>query len=365
MSTAENPPATTDDATPAPASGGAAKKVIGVLVGVILGVMGPGMVLAALGLPAVLNTWILASLGGWMVGMFVGRHLGLLLAIGLGIFLTLAYGLAAYPWLAGVVVGCAAAAYGATARWGVSGRLVTGMVILAFTVAQPTPILTDAGVWPNASLTGLVGLLAALWGVAVGRLMGKNTPKPPLAPMSAQQATYFAWTVAVVLGTATWFVSYLTLGHGGAWFLLTIIVILQPRFADTLTKTLHRAIGTVAGFVIALIVALVVPWTGLIMLLAVVFMTIAMVLVMKPGTPYWQFVTFLTPAIVLLEGAGSSIVQTDMTRLGFTLLGVAVGLVVLGIAYLVRQRAGDGSSQPSDNAAAGTLPPLGPSEPAP
>ena len=115
----------------------------------------------------------------------------------------------------------------------------------------------------------------------------------------------------------------------------------------------------------ALIVALLVHWTGLIMLLAVGFMTIAMVLVMKPGTPYWQFVTFLTPAIVLLEGAGSSIVQTDVTRLGFTLLGVAVGMVVLGIAYLIRQRAGDGSNRPSDNAAAGTLPPLGPSEPAP
>lgn len=252
------------------------------LVGVILGVMGPGIVLAALGHAAALNTWILAALGGWMVGMFVGRQLGLLLAVGLGIFLTLGYAFALNPWLAGAVVGCAAAIYGTTARWGVSGRLVTGMVILAFTVAQPTPILTDAGVWPNAALTGLVGLAAALWGLLVGQLMGKSTPKPQLEPLPPRQVRAFAWTVALVLGTATWFVSFLELQHGGAWFLLTIIVILQPGYADTLTKTLHRALGTVVGFVIALLVALVVPWTGLIMLLAVVFMTIAMELVMKP-----------------------------------------------------------------------------------
>lgn len=340
MSTPADPAATPGDATATPASGGAAKKVIGMLVGVILGVMGPGIVIAAVGYAAVLNTWILAALGGWMVGMFVGRKLGLLLAIGLGVFLTLGYGLASNPWLAGVVVGCAAAVYGTTARWGVSGRLVTGMVILAFTVAQPAPILADAGIWANAALTGLVGVLAAMWGLLLGVLMGKNTPKPALEPLPDRDARDFAWVVAVVLGTATWFVSYLHWGHGGAWFLLTIIVILQPRFADTLTKTLHRAIGTVAGFVIALIVALVVPWTGVVMLLAVVFMTIAMVLVMKPGAPYWQFVTFLTPAIVLLEGAGTSIIETDVTRLGFTLLGVAVGLVVLAIAYLFKRRAG-------------------------
>lgn len=339
MSPPPSTPATSDGATPAPASGGAAKKVIGMLVGVILGVMGPGIVLAALGHAAVLNTWILAALSGWMVGMFVGRQLGLLLAIGLGIFLTLGYAFAFNPWLAGAVVGCAAAVYGTTARWGVSGRLVTGMVILAFTVAQPTPILTEAGEWPNAALTGLVGLLAALWGLLLGRLMGKSTPKPPVDPLPAQQVGYFAWTLAIVLGAATWFVSFLQWQHGGAWFLLTIIVILQPHYADTLTKTLHRAIGTVAGFAIAMVVALVVPWSGLIMLLAVVFMTIAMVLVMRPGAPYWQFVTFLTPAIVLLEGAGSSIVQTDVTRLGFTLLGVAVGLAVIAVLYPFKHHA--------------------------
>ena len=222
MSTPPSTPATSGGATPAPASGGAAKKVIGMLVGVILGVMGPGIVLAALGHAAVLNTWILAALGGWMVGMFVGRQLGLLLAIGLGIFLTLGYAFAFNPWLAGAVVGCAAAVYGTTARWGVSGRLVTGMVILAFTVAQPTPILTDAGVWPNAALTGLVGLLAALWGLLLGRLMGKSTPKPPVDPLPAQQVPYFAWTLAIVLGTATWFVSFLQWQHGGAWFLLFV-----------------------------------------------------------------------------------------------------------------------------------------------
>ncbi len=339
MSTPASTPDSSGASAAAPTSGGAAKKVIGMLVGVILGVMGPGIVLAALGYAAVLNTWILAALGGWMVGMFVGRTLGLLLAVGMGIFLTLGYGFAANPWLAGAVVGTAAAVYGSTARWGVSGRLVTGMVILAFTVAQPTPILSDAGVWQNAALTGLVGLLAALWGLLVGQLMGKSTPKPPLKPVPARQAQYFAWTVAIVLGTATWFVSFLQLQHGGSWFLLTIVVILQPGFADTLTKTLHRALGTVAGFFIAMIVALVIPWTAVVVLLAVVFMTIAMVLVMRPGAPYWQFVTFLTPAIVLLEGVGSSIIQTDVTRLGFTLLGVAVALAVIAVVYPFRQRA--------------------------
>lgn len=337
MSTPSSQPAASGDATPAKSSGGAAKQVVGMLVGVILGVMGPGIVLAAIGHPAMLNTWILSALGGWMVGMFVGRQLGLTLAIGLGIFLTLGYAFALNPWLAALVVGCAGAVYASTSRWGVSGRLVTGMIVLAFTVAQPTPILPDAGVWQNAALTGLVGLLAALWGLMLGTLMGKSTPKPPLDPLPPDRVKVFVWMVAVVLGTATWFVSFLKMEHGGAWFLLTIITILQPRYADTVTKTLYRALGTVAGFIIAMIVGLLVPWTWVVMLLAVVFMVIAMVLVMRPGAPYWQFVTFLTPAIVLLEGVGTSIIDTDVTRLGASLLGVAVGFAVIAVVYPFRR----------------------------
>ena len=56
--------------------------------------------------------------------------------------------------------------------------------------------------------------------------------------------------------------------------------------------------------------------------------------------PYWQYVAILTPAIVLLEGLGRSVIDTAESRLGFTLLaaGIAVGIEAVA-RPLYRRRA--------------------------
>jgi uncharacterized membrane protein YgaE (UPF0421/DUF939 family) len=50
---------------------------------------------------------------------------------------------------------------------------------------------------------------------------------------------------------------------------------------------------------------------------------------MLQGRPYWLFATVLTPAIVLLESAGSTVDEVAEERLGTTLIGVAATVVVM------------------------------------
>lgn len=71
------------------------------------------------------------------------------------------------------------------------------------------------------------------------------------------------------------------------------------------TLTFDVAIMVVAGFIPAIVMGLL-GWT-----------------------PYWLYATVLTPAIVLLDSAGSTVDEVAEERLGATLIGVAATVVVM------------------------------------
>jgi len=127
---------------------------------------------------------------------------------------------------------------------------------------------------------------------------------------------------------ATWFVVDLDLGHTGGWIILTIVVVFQPSLGDGFRKAAHRAAGTVLGFVIAVLIGALVTNVGLLYLIGTVFLMIAFILMMQ-GRPYWLYATVLTPAIVLLESAGSTVDEVAEQRLGATLIGVTVTVLVM------------------------------------
>jgi uncharacterized membrane protein YccC len=138
----------------------------------------------------------------------------------------------------------------------------------------------------------------------------------------------FSLVLAFLVGAATWAVVALDLGHTGGWIILTIVVVFQPSLGAGFTKAAHRAAGTVLGFLIAILVGSLVPGGPLLSVIGTVFLMVA-VFFMLQGRPYWLYATVLTPAIVLLESSGSTVNTVAEERLGATLIGVAVTLIVM------------------------------------
>lgn len=90
-----------------------------------------------------------------------------------------------------------------------------------------------------------------------------------------------------------------------------------------------RLLGTFVGFGIALVAG--VPLNGhpvALTLVAILLLGVAAYLMLS-GRPYWQFVAFLTPGVVLVVGASSSIFSTDINRVGSTIVGAAIAVGVL------------------------------------
>ncbi|MEI8082465.1 MAG: FUSC family protein, partial [Actinomycetes bacterium] len=119
-------------------------------------------------------------------------------------------------------------------------------------------------------------------------------------------------------------------GHAGAWLMLTIIVVLQPFVKDGFIKVIHRAAGTILGFIIAFGIASVTQIPVVLEVLGMVIM-IGAIVIMITKRPYWEYATALTTAIVLLEGANTSVIATDEMRLGATMVGCVAVLIVTAV----------------------------------
>ncbi|MGI9196511.1 MAG: FUSC family protein [Candidatus Nanopelagicales bacterium] len=302
--------------------------------------MAPAMVLSAMGFPAAILPWSLAALGGTMATMFVGWRLGLALTGALAIFGSLAFAAGQWqnPWMAGLVMGVFAFGYGYTSRWGISSNLIIAVVAIDMITATGAAIVDDQSITTNALLTGAILVAAGLWGILIGLFLSRYLPKTPRTSLSMEHVWSFAIIMAVILGAAMAVVVAQQWQHGGAWFVLTLVVILQPDYMDSVKKIAHRALGTILGFAIALAIVSVIHVSWLVTLLGFAFLAVAMVFIMRPGSPYWVFVTFLTPAIVLMESNLDDAVSVDVARLGFTLLGVAVAALVALAFYPLQKR---------------------------
>jgi len=307
----------------------AVKRIVAIALITVLPLL-PGFALSALGYPTAVGTWALAALTVAIAALLGDVRIAIFAGIGLSIASFFGYLTAENPWLAMLVMAMSAAAYGLCFQRGIQSAISLAPISLAFTMAEPTAIAVNESTAFNAMLTALVVLAATAWALPIGWFFGKQLTKPAPHPVSKKRAHVFAVLLASATGVAMWFVSDLKLEHGGAWFLLTLFVVLQPRMRDTWRKSLERALGTILGFGIAFAVGTFISAKPLLYVIGFFCVALATWMFLSPKRSYWQYATFLTPGIVILEGTGSSIETTDLQRLQFTLLGVAValGLVV-------------------------------------
>lgn len=296
-----------------------------VLLMVIAG-FAPAGVMGALGWRSAVSVAMLGGLATFLAcTMGRGWQTGLVIAVPFSVLTALAVWAAPYAFAAAIVLAVAAFLRGYGAKAGIHNALLTTVIALGFIVSDP-PKFT--GSLPSALVAGLVMLATTLWVTLIVFLAKKWVHPPQLAPLETARVIWFSSILAIMVGVATWFVVDLNLGHGGGWIILTIVVVYQPYLGDSFKKAGARAIGTVLGFLIAIIVGAFVTNGPVLYLLGTVCLVVAMVFMMA-GKPYWLFATFLTPAIVLYESAGSTVEKVAVERLDATLIGIAGTLAVM------------------------------------
>ncbi len=300
----------------------------------------PIVVLALMGQPDSAGIWTLGTLETLIILLGVPARYTLPTIAAFGIATTLAVLADGSPLWSLCVMGLVAGVCGLSARYGWWGSASAIPIAIAFVITDPPHPLRESGTLQNAMLAGVVMALASAWAALFASKLRGRIHFPSANPASTKRTMAFAAVVAVLVGGTSWVVARYDLGHGGAWMMMTILLVMQPYGARTLQRSLHRALGTLLGFAIAFAIGFVIhpPWA--LFVLGLACMGIALSLL--GGTnPYWKIVTWITPAVVLLEGYSGSVIETDRIRLTYTLVGAAVALtalVVLAGADKVRRR---------------------------
>ena len=302
---------------------------ISVLLMVFAG-FAPAIVMGALGWKSAVSVAMLGGLATFLASsMGKGWQTGLVIAVPFSVFSALTVWAAPYALAAAIVLAIAAFLRGYGAKAGLHNALITSVIALGFLVAAPPKF---DGPFPSALTVGLIMLATTLWVTLIVFLAQKWVHPPKLAPIETTRVLWFSGVLALLVGIATWCIVHFDLGHGGGWIILTTLVVFQPYLDSSFSKAGSRALGTLAGFVIAVVVGAFVENGPLLYLIGTIFMIVSLVFMMG-GKPYWLFATFLTPAIVLYESAGSTVTKVAVERLEATVAGIAITLVVLAILY--------------------------------
>lgn len=274
-----------------------------------------------------------------MAGVFYGLRLAAGLSLLTGLAGMAAAALSPYPIAGAVFFGLLTGGCALAAIRGLHSPVLMVPVFLSFVLVSP-PRIDGTTSLLAIVVTGAVLTLGGLWMTGTARvLFGKPSGGPDRQEYSPRVTVAYAAVMATLLGTAAWIVLTHAKYHQGAWLLLTLIMVMQPSPHDTMTKSLQRLAGTVAGGLIALaliLVGVVPPWA---VLLGGVFLFLAFAARFALHRPYWQFVAALTPGIILLDAQGGDGLKVAEERVGFTALGVIAAIAItLGIKALVLRK---------------------------
>ena len=275
-----------------------------------------------------------------ITAVFYGLRLAVLLSFASGVAAAAAYLLHPYAIAGAIFFGLLTGVCAITARRGLHSPALMVPIFVAFILAAPPSVDGSTGL-ASALVIGAVMALGGLWATASARiLMGTKLPHPDAHPVRPSTSVLYAVLMAVILGVAAWGVLTYANFHQGAWLLLTLIIVLQPSPHDTFTMSLQRLGGTLIGGVIALVFILAGVEATLALIVGGIFIFAALTLRYVFKRPYWEYVTVLTPAAILLNTPGRDPISVAEDRVVFTVIGTLVGIAVaMGIKWLVLWRA--------------------------
>lgn len=302
------------------------------------------LLVALLGLPALIAQWIwlpgtagvfvLGALPATIAVVTVGPHRALQIAMAAGAFGFIAALVHPWPILGAALVAAIAGYGGYSARYGNTSPILFVPIVLGFIVISP-PSITDIGGrqitgWAFASIIGAALLVGGLWAAALGLVLARHLRRAEEEPAPGWVAVGYAIALALSTGIATFVAAQFFPGSTGPWVVLTILLVMKPRATDMWRTARHRVGGTFLGALLAAVIVLIldgigVPRANYELVLGLLFLAIALsVMVIQP---YWQFVTALTPAIILLKSSGYDTIDLDVQRVLMTLIGTTLALM--------------------------------------
>ncbi len=307
----------------------------------------PALAFTAFGWGNVSGVWMLGALTGIIATLSSSLHPAALSVVALSVAAALGVANAGNPWGAMLIMGTAAGLSGLMSARGLQSAVSMFPIGATFMVAEPPMVLMNASAAGNVIMVALLVACSGAWGMLVTGTVMRRIRFPVPDPTPPDQARVLAILLAIVVGGAAWFVADLDLGHGGAWLLMTIIVVVRPGIQTTFVMGAQRAIGTVIGFIIVIALSAFVNRPATMLAVGGILMGASLVMRLNPRRAYWQFMLVATPGIVLLvgaDGAKGSLLDVAVSRLGYTLIGSALGLIAMGLLIPFTRRAAQGTT---------------------
>lgn len=303
----------------------------------------PGILIAATLVGGAVSVFLFGALP--VAAAFFGgaRKVSLFVIVFMTIAGTLARAFDGAPIPSALLVGLVALIIGLAARRGLSSPILTLGIVLGFLVMSPPELTSkDSSIFSGINPVLATAILLAaggFWAFLVGIVVRKKAPTvPENKVLELSVVVPYALSLAISTGLVTYFLLYFSAGSLGAWMILTIFVIMKPDRDSTMLKTKDRILGTFVGTAIAIVAIEILhlfnSQQGLVEItFALLFIGIAMAYFV-PG-PYWVYVTFLTPGVILLDSNSvSNQDEVALSRIAFTLGGIAIALI---IGYLVHR----------------------------
>ena len=301
----------------------------------------PAVVAGQVWLPGSAGVFILGSLPATIAVVVVGAKRALQIAAGAAVGGALAAGFSGNAWVGALIIAVLAGYGGYSARYGNESPVLLVPVIVAFIVISPPDLTDRAGStlsgWQYAAVVGVSLLIGGVWVAALGLLLARKLERAKDDPVERSVAIGYGIALASSTGIATFIAAHYFPGSTGAWVILTILLVMKPRPTDMWRTARHRVGGTLAGALMAAALVVGMDAVGLSLstwstALGAVFLVFALSFIRV--RPYWQYVTLLTPAIILLKSSGDDTLNLDAQRVLMTIIGT---LVALAFAVIVRE----------------------------
>ncbi len=266
----------------------------------------------------------------------------------------LAFIVAGNTILSTLVLATVAGLVGFTARRGHQSPGLMMVIFLGFLIVSP-PLLfwRESGEQIAGTAMVIVGaallLAGGLWAYLIGFAIRSRIPagREPVV-MESSVVIPYALALFVSTGLATFFaLDYGTDGLG-AWIILTVIIVVQPEREMMRSRVKDRVLGTLMGGFIALVVLLILQvlnWQSGYWQLGFAFLFIAIAMSYFQSGPYWKYVIYLTPGIILLDSNhATDQFQVLELRVLFTVVGAVIAvLVAVGVRTLAAKANYSGS----------------------
>jgi len=294
----------------------------------------PAIIAQQVWLPGSAGVFVLGALPSSLAVVVVGARRAWQIAIAAAIGGALAASFVGNAWMGALIIATLAGIGGYSARYGNESPILLVPVVISFIVISPPQLIERDGTSLTegryALVVGLALLIGGLWVALLGHFLTRNLERALDEPVEQRVALGYAIALALSTGLATFVAAQFFPGSTGAWVILTILLVMKPRATDMWRTARHRVGGTLVGALVAAIVVVVVdalgvPLANWTLMLGALFLILALSVLRV--RPYWQFVTFLTPAIILLKSSGSDTLQLDALRVAMTLIGTVVTLV--------------------------------------